>query len=175
MARYSILPTRSRLWIDARSSLHPIHSTANGLEGFIDLGADRDGRVGPRPTGRLSFPVSKLSSGNIFEDRELRKRIAARRFPTIDGVLTGMEPLDDDGLLRVRGDLSFRGVTRSVEGNLTLSMIDDGAIHLDGEATFDIRAFDMEPPKILMLRVEPNVKVRVEIIAEKEVSGARAD
>jgi YceI-like domain len=174
MARYGIQPTRSRLWIDARSSVHPIHSTADGLEGFIDLGADRDDRVGPRPAGRLSFPVSKLSSGNIFEDRELRKRIDARRFPTIDGVLTAMEPLDEHGLVRVRGDLSFRGVTRSVDGTMTLSVVDDGTIRLDGQSTFDIRNFGMEPPRILMLRVEPDVKVRVEIIAEKELAGATA-
>ena len=37
-----------------------------------------------------------------------------------------------------------------------------------GEHGFDIRDFGMEPPRILMLRVEPDVSVRVEIIAEKE-------
>jgi hypothetical protein len=36
-----------------------------------------------------------------------------------------------------------------------------------GEHTFDIRDFGMDPPKILMFRVEPEVNVRVEIVAEK--------
>jgi polyisoprenoid-binding protein YceI len=156
------------LWIDARSSVHPIHSTADGLEGFIDFDADRVGQVGAHPAGKLSFPVSKLSSGNPLERRELQKRIEARRYPTIEGVLTGVESLDDERRFRVRGDLAFRGVTRPVEGNLALSVVDDRTIRLEGASTFDVRDFGMEPPRILMLRVEPNVKVRVEIIAERE-------
>ena len=39
---------------------------------------------------------------------------------------------------------------------------------LAGETTFDMRDFGMEPPRILMLRVEPDVTVRVTIVAEKE-------
>jgi hypothetical protein len=47
VARYTIIPERSRVWIDARSSVHPIHSTTDGLEGFVDLHAD-DAVVGPK-------------------------------------------------------------------------------------------------------------------------------
>jgi len=168
MARYTIDPSRSRVWIDAQSSVHPIHSTADGLEGFIEFDADRDGNVGSHPAGKLSFPVSKLSSGNPLERRELQKRIDARRYPTIDGVLTGMEPLDNQGRFRIRGDLAFRGVTRSVEGELALSVVDDSTIRLEGASTFDVRDFGMEPPRILMLRVEPDVNVRIELIAERQ-------
>ena len=41
-------------------------------------------------------------------------------------------------------------------------------MRLEGQSTFDIRDFGMEPPKILMLRVEPDVVVRIEVIAELE-------
>jgi hypothetical protein len=168
VAQYTILAARSRVWIDARSSVHPIHSSADGLVGFIDFDADRPGMVGSHPAGKLSFPVAKLSSGNPLERRELQKRIEARRYPTIDGVLTGMEPLDDEGRFRVRGDLSFHGVTRSIEGDMAISVLDDRTIRLEGTATFDVRDFGMDPPRILMLRVEPDVNVRVEITAERE-------
>ena len=161
-------PSRSRVWIDARSNVHPIHSSASGLEGFIEFDTDRAGEVGAHPTGSLSFPVRSLSSGNPLERRELQKRIDARRHPTIDGVLTSMEPLDDNRL-RVRGDLTFRGVTQGVEGELTLSSLDERTIQLEGASTFNIRDFGMEPPRVLMLRVEPEVKVRVELVAERQV------
>jgi polyisoprenoid-binding protein YceI len=170
MALYTIIPERSRVWIDARSSVHPIHSTTDGLEGFVDLDADGDAVVGPHPTARLSFPVNRLSSGNRLEDRELQKRIDAPRYPTISGVLTGVVPGADDGRFLVCGDLTFRAVTRSVEDYMTLTVVDDHMIRLEGESTFDVRDFGMEPPRILMLRVEPDVKVRVEIFAEKETS-----
>jgi hypothetical protein len=41
-------------------------------------------------------------------------------------------------------------------------------VTLAGRSTFDIRDFGMEPPRILMLKVQPEVAVRVEIVAEKE-------
>jgi polyisoprenoid-binding protein YceI len=170
MAQYTIVPERSRVWVDARSSLHPIHSTADGLDGFVDLDADGDAVVGEHPTAQLSFPVNRLSSGNRLEDRELHKRIDARRYPTITGVLTGVVPVADDGRFLVRGDLTLRGVTRSVEDYMTLTVVDERTIRLAGESTFDVRDFAMEPPRILMLHVEPDVKVRVEIFAEKEIS-----
>ena len=31
MARYRILSSRSRVWIEARSNVHPIHTEAEGL------------------------------------------------------------------------------------------------------------------------------------------------
>jgi polyisoprenoid-binding protein YceI len=170
MVRYTIIPERSRVWIDARSSLHPIHSTADGLEGFVDVDADGDTVLGPHPTAQLSFPVNRLGSGNRLEDRELQNRIDARRYPIISGVLTGVVPVEDNDRFLVRGDLTFRGVTRSVEDYTTMTVVDERTIRLTGASTFDIRDFGMEPPRILMLRVEPDVKVRVEIFAEKDVS-----
>jgi polyisoprenoid-binding protein YceI len=167
MARYTIIPERSRVWIDARSSVHAIHSMADALKGFVDLDADADAVVGPHPSAQLSFSVTRLSSGNRLEDRELHKRIDASRYPTISGVLTGVLPVADDGRFLVRGDIAFRGVTRSVEDYITLTVSDQRTIRLAGESSFDVRDFGMEPPRTLMLRVEPDVTVRVEIFAEK--------
>ena len=164
VVRYTVRPTRSRLWIDARSNVHPIHSTADGLEGFIDL----DDGAGSLAAAQVSFPVAKLSSGNPLERRELHKRIDARRYPTLSGVLTGAEPINDDGRFHVCGDLTFRGVTRSVEGDIAMRIVDAHTLRIEGESMFDIREFEMDPPHILMLRVEPEVNVRIEIIAERE-------
>ena len=37
MAHFRVLPDRSKVWIHARSSLHPIDSSTDGLEGTLDL------------------------------------------------------------------------------------------------------------------------------------------
>ena len=52
------------------------------------------------------------------------------------------------------GDLTFRGVTRQYEDEMTLEAT-DGIVILAGEKTFDVRDFGMEPPRILLLKVEP--------------------
>lgn len=177
MSRHRIVPERSRVWIDAHSNVHPIQSTTDGLEGFVDLDVDVDASgapsagpvaVGDNPTAKLSLPVAQLSSGNRFEDRELQKRIEARRYPTIDGALTSMKADGEPDRFVVTGELTFRGVTQSYEDSMTVTWVDPTTLKLNGEATFDIRDFGMEPPKILMLRVEPEVAVRVEIIAMRE-------
>jgi polyisoprenoid-binding protein YceI len=159
LARYNIVPKRSQVWIHARSSLHAIDTSTDGLEGWLDLEA---------PAGHLELPVEKLRSGNPLEDRELKRRIDSRRFPTIEGNLSSMKETEERDVYLVQGELTFKGVTRSYEHTMTLSMEDENTVHLEGESTFDVRDFGLEPPRILMLKVEPEVRVRVAIVAEKE-------
>jgi polyisoprenoid-binding protein YceI len=156
------------VWIEARSNVHPIHTEADGLEGWLDLDID-DGKVNVDQTllGHLEFPVENLKSGNTFEDRELRRRIDSRRYPKIAGELKAMKQTTEAEHYIVGGDLTFRGVTRSYEDAMTVDVL-DGTVTLCGQSTFDIRDFGMEPPRILMLKVQPEVSVRVEIVAEKE-------
>jgi polyisoprenoid-binding protein YceI len=170
MARYRIEPGRSHVWIDAKSNLHPIHSSTDGLEGFVELNVEPAGEVdlSVTPAGKLSLQVSKLSSGNRLEDRELHKRIDSRRFPTIDGVMDQVEKNGSSHTYRVSGDITFRGVSRRHEDEMTIHEIDDQTIQLQGSSRFDIREFGMEPPKMLMLKVDPEVEVRIEIFATKE-------
>ena len=169
MARYRIAPERSEVQIDAKSSLHPIHTSTRGLEGFLELEVLGGGRVNTHSpaNAKLSFPVDELSSGNALEDRELKRRIDARRFPSIDGVLDELRETGRDGRYLARGDLTFRGVTNSYEDEITIEQVDERTLRLFGEHIFDIREFGMDPPKIMMFRVEPEVKVRVEIVAAK--------
>jgi polyisoprenoid-binding protein YceI len=170
VTRYSIVSDQSQVWIEARSSVHPIHTETKGLEGYIDLEMNGDGRISvdTQPSARLSLPVERLKSGHRLEDREMLKRIDAKQFSTIDGVLTLMKDTGRDSRYLVHGDVTFRGVTCSHQNEMTISAIDDRTIVLEGESTFDVRDFGMEPPKILMLRVHPEVNVRVQIFAQSQ-------
>jgi len=96
---YRIVPEQSQVLIDAKSSLHPIHTRTEGLDGHLDVAVLGSGRIdlGSSPKARLSLPVERLKSGNPFEDRELRRRIDARRFPTINGELTELRATGTDG------------------------------------------------------------------------------
>jgi polyisoprenoid-binding protein YceI len=170
MTRYVISPERSHMWIDARSNVHPIHSSTDGVEGYVELELASGGGldVAVSPTGELSLSVDRLSSGNRLEDRELHKRIDSRRYPTILGVLKKMEPSGVEGSYRVSGDITFRGVSRQHEDLMSVSSVDGRTIQLEGKSRFDIREFGMEPPRLLMARVEPEVEVRIHIVAVKQ-------
>jgi polyisoprenoid-binding protein YceI len=168
--RYRILPERSYVWIDGRSNVHPISVATDGLEGHVELTLLASGEVDVTApvTGRLSLSVDRLSSGNRVEDMELQRRIDARRFPTLEGVLRKVGPAGDRGDYRVGGDVVFRGVSRHHEDLMEITSVDDQTVRLAGRSTFDVRDFGMEPPRLLLLKVEPEVQIRVEIFALRE-------
>ena len=62
----------------------------------------------------------------------------------------------------VTGEISFHGKTRTFAHGMQIEAIDDG-IALTGEDVFDIREFGMKPPSMLMVRVYPEITVRVEL------------
>jgi hypothetical protein len=60
------------------------------------------------------------------------------------------------------------GVSRPHEDVMIIRPVDDQTISLEGASRFDVREFGMQPPKVLMLKVEPEVDVGVEIVAVRE-------
>lgn len=172
MATFRIVPERSAVVINATSSVHPITSRTDGLEGFVEIEIDGDGRIDVEatPRGQISLDVSRLKSGNPLEDRELRRRIDARRFRTIDGRMTELRATGEVDCYRVVGEITFKGVTKAHEDDMTFTMVDDDTLRLEGSTTFDVRDFGMEPPRILVLRVHPEVTVTLEAIATREQS-----
>ena len=169
MTRYRNLPTPSRVTIEARSNVHPIRTVATGLEGWLDFDTGTGTISVDQPlSGHLEFPVDNLKSGNALEDREMQRRIDARRYPTIMGDLKSMKQTDEPSRYIVGGDLTFRGMSRSYEDEMTVELPSDRTISMLGESVFDIRDFGMDPPRILILKVQPEVTVRVEIVAEEE-------
>jgi polyisoprenoid-binding protein YceI len=171
VARYRIVPEKSHIIFDGRSRLHPIHASTDGLEGYVELELTPSGEVDltKTPAGELSLAVRRLSSGNVLEDRELQRRLDVRRYPTIEGVMHQMDRSGDDGTYRVGGEITVRGVVCHHEDQMTIRSVDSNTIQLSGHSRFDIREFGIEPPRLLMLRVEPDVDIRVEIVAVKEV------
>lgn len=167
MPAFRIVPEHSRVWVAARSSMHPVHGEASGLEGSIEAELN-DGRLHLNGTSRIriQLPVNRLASGNALEDAEMRRRIDARRHPTIRGEVTEIRKIT--GGYHLVGDLTFHGVTRPVEGSVTVSAPDGRTIVLEGEQTFDIREFGVQPPKLLLFQVHPDVVVRVRVVARRE-------
>ncbi len=167
MVRYRIVPERSEVLIDAASNVHPIHNRARGIEGFVDLDLLDDGSLdlAAGAAAELVLAVDRLSGSNPLETRELRRRIDARRFPAITGRLDELRESGEGRSYLARGEVMFRGVTRPAEDEIRVTGLGEGALRIEGAHDFDIREFGMDPPRILMLRVEPVVRVQVNIVA----------
>ena len=167
MSRFIVDREATTVWIAARSSLHPIDSATHGLEGWFEAELDDRGALDlDRPASAdLVLSIGAVSSGNPLYDREMRRRVDVRRFPEIHAVLRSMRPTGTTGRYEAEGDVTFRGVTRPASDEVKLTVEGGGAVVLEAEHTFDLRDFGMEPPRILMLRVYPDVLVRARIIA----------
>jgi len=146
--------------------VHPIEGRATELSGALDVEIG-DGGVTGLVSGRLEVPMRSLRSGNPLEDRELQRRVDARRFPSIVGEVRSAAALDGAGRFRVEGDITFHGVTEAVAGEVLITMENDRVV-LEGEHVFDVRRFGVTPPRILMLRVNPEVRVSIRVVAEPE-------
>ena len=175
---FRLVPARSLLLVDVRSSVGPISFGTPGVQGVVEADmadvanlADGDGdgdgdgviRPGSQPTGHVEVALEGLRSGNTLYDAELLRRIDARRFPTASIDIASTTAVGANRY-RLAGTVSFHGVTRDVEGTVGVDLV-DGRLVVTGEQAFDIRDFDVPSPTVLMLRIYPDVRVRLHIEA----------
>jgi polyisoprenoid-binding protein YceI len=164
LTRYTLDSVRSCVWVSGRSSLHPINTETRGITGWFEAATRADGSLDldQHVSGELELAVERLTSGNQLYDRELRRRMDAKRFPTIAGRLTHIALQGAHPDYMVTGQVSFHGKTRTFAHDMQIEALDEG-IALTGEDVFDIREFGMKPPSMLMVRVYPEISVKVEL------------
>ena len=162
--RYEIDSSRSSVTILATSSVHDIHADAPGPSGWIEL-SGTPGRFGPKTAfaGRLEVAAGGLRADNPLVEREMRRRIDARRYPVISGVASGVESASGDQI-DLTGEITFLG--RALEVNGTVSVAAEGeGLRVSGSQILDVRAWGLKPPKLLMLKVHPDVTVTIDLVA----------
>ena len=76
MSRFAFDPDESQVWIEGSSSVHPIHATATGVTGWIELaGSDDDVASASGFAGEVRVAVDRLASGNALDVREWDLRL----------------------------------------------------------------------------------------------------
>ena len=113
----------------------------------------------------VELDANLLKSGNALVDRELENRLEVRKYRRVVGELREVKPLGSGTGYRIRGDLTLHGVTQSLEADVTLKAIDDKTIELEGERVIDMREFGLNPPRLFIFRVYPEVQIKVHIVA----------
>lgn len=168
MARYRIV-AGSRIETDMTSNVHPIHAAAERvsgvIEGVIEAGGGPDFEA-PH-NARVEIPVESMQSGNRLQDMEMQRRIDARQFPTIVITVNRAWKVAGDGRTRARFEVEAHGRARPYEGDFSLR-VDGRRLTVEGEHTFDMRDFGVDPPRFLGLKMDPevNVKVRLEAVED---------
>jgi polyisoprenoid-binding protein YceI len=167
LARYRVIPDRSRLWAEARSTLHPVKVETSGLTGTVEADVE-DGKVRLGAPFRVEIDAARLRSGNGIIDGELQRRLETRKFPVVIGAVRAAESRGDAARWILRGDLTLHGVSRATDADVVVRVIDDRTLEIEGEKVIDMRDYGLNPPKLFVLRVHPDVKVRARLVAERE-------
>ncbi len=155
--------------VEVRSTVGPISFGALGVTGWVEAElADGAIRPGTQPAARLEIAVDGLRSGNSVYDAELLRRISARRFPTVTLDLRDCVASGSENRYRLAGELTFHGATRPVDGTVNVEVTSERRLVVTGEQVFDIRDFDVPSPTVLMLRIYPDVRVRLHVEADLE-------
>ncbi|MGO9855328.1 MAG: helix-turn-helix transcriptional regulator [Acidimicrobiales bacterium] len=176
IGRFVLDPERSAVLIDARSTVGPITFGTTGVEGSLHA-AVVDGGVSTEipPSGGLRIDISGLSSGNKLYDAELHRRIDSRRFPFATVELRDCAPSTPGSRYRLQGELTFHGISRLVEGTVRVESVSHDRVVISGEQVLDIRDFAVSSPTMLMLRIFPDVRVRLHAEAERAERVERAE
>jgi polyisoprenoid-binding protein YceI len=166
-AEFTLVPERSVVLIDARSSVGPITFGAMGVTGTI-VATIVDGRLAadPAPSAHLELDVDRLQSGNSLYDAELMRRIDARRHPNVVLDLQACTALPATGRYQLVGAVRFHGVSRPLDGTVSVEMRSERKLVIRGEQVVDVRDFGVASPTVLMLRVYPDVVVKLQVEAE---------
>lgn len=164
---YTVVPDRSAILVNVSTSLGPVAFGATGVQGFVEALVD-DGRLdlSAPPAAHLELQVSRLTSGNSAYDGELRRHIAARRFPAAYFDLHRVSRAGGSGTAyAVTGEVTFRGVSESTEGTVAVECSDTGTLVISGREALDIRVFDIPPPTLFMMKIEPEVTLSLHLEA----------
>lgn len=165
--RYAVSSPGSELTVDGRSTLHAVRATVAQLAGYVVAAWNSDGSLAttPQPQMHVEFPLDELRSGNAMVDREMQKLIDARRFPKVAADLRNVQPIAPPRYTAT-GDVTLAGRSRSYSGNFTFARDGDG-VAVEGELSLDIRDFGLKPPSLLVLKVDPVLRLRLRLVARK--------
>ena len=157
-------PEATTLTFQARSSMHPVNGTAAQFSGHVDAATEGGVLVlDPQPAMHVEFPVERLRSGLALQDNQMFKMLDSKRSPMVAADLRELGP-DGEGQYKAAGDITLSGRTRRYEGTVTIA-VDGERLTVDGMLVIDIRNFGLQPPKLFMITVEPEVAVRLHLVA----------
>ena len=167
---HSVVPERSAVLLRVGTSLGPVSFGANGLDGFVEAAVDGERiDVDAAPAAHLELDVIRLTSGNTIYDTELRRQIDARRFPRAYVDLHRATAVDrDSSTFHVTGEITLRGVTVPADGVVIAEFPDRRLMVVSGEETLNISDFGIPPPSLFMIKIDPEVKLRLYLEAQAE-------
>jgi hypothetical protein len=168
LARFEPVLDRSNLSLEGQTSLHPIHTSTNKMEGFFEIGVGEPGQfdLSDAPSGNFVVYVMDLKSNYPYLDRVVHDRLDTRRFPRIRASIVELRE-SGNGRFTAIGDISFHGVSVRTEGEVRIIWLDDSTVEVNGEVVVDVRKHDVDPPKLVSITNDPQVLAKLKLVLKQ--------
>ena len=145
---------KSWLKIDCKATGH---SWTAQVKKFSATVAGDDSTLAPK-SASLSWNFSDIDSDEADRDKKMLDWIDSGKFPKGSWKMTG-QGKDAKGQLYVKGPLTIHGVSKEI--TMPVTAVKNGKIvSLDGEAWIDTTDYTLPVIKMLVMTVNPKVKVR---------------
>lgn len=162
MTRYTIVSDVSAVTFRARSTLHPVTARVHP-SGWLEAEIAEGRFASTVISARLEIPISELRSNTPLLDREAKRHLDADRHPTVTAVVEEVQAVEG-ATATITGTITVRGIDELVEGTITLNTAPSGGLLLEGEGAFDMRWWALEPPRMMMLSVDPEFDVEIRLV-----------
>ena len=174
--RYRAIPEQSTFEMEMQSNLHPVHGRASGVYGYIEAARDADGGLDCELPHRahLALWVEDIDSGNELRDVEMKRRLESKRHPTIEWVVRQAWPRNGSDGYGASCNVTVHGRTLRFDEDFTVAWR-DGRMVVEGRHVFDMRDFGLAPPRFFWLWMEPEIDVRLRVVARQVAAAAPAD
>lgn len=151
--------------VKARSSIHDTVTRWDKVSGTVE--ADPGALDGGGTRATFTVDMGAFDAGDWLKNRKLKKDLAADKYPTAVFELREVKDVTQNGdafEATATGVIRYRDheVAVEIKGTGTMSA---GSIEAKGAFDINIRGFGMEPPKVLMFKMEPEVTIDVTLRA----------
>jgi len=146
---------------ESRVPLHTFTGQSNDLVGRVNL-ADS--------TVDFYVDLATLRTGNGKRDKDMRTALNVDEHPFAEYYGKLITPFDEslegDQPARTRGTFTVHGVSREIEVQGVLRNTPDG-LYMSAEWTLNLEDYDIEPPRLLIVKVHPEQELKIEATLER--------
>lgn len=137
------LKENSSVKVEGTSSLHDWHCDVNEVKGTADVTLDGE-KISAVNGLDLTFVVKSLKSGKGSMDKNVYSALKEKDFPTIT-FKSSSATVDSEGTVKAEGQLTIAGTTKDVT-LIANSSVEGGKVTFEGKTTFNMSAYNVEPP-----------------------------
>ncbi|PUE66135.1 YceI family protein [Arcobacter caeni] len=113
--------------------------------------------------GKIYFDTSSLISDKKTRDEHMYELLNMEKSKTISFDIKSITKIEND--YEIKGALTLNGVTKNIKAKISINQ-KNNEISLNGNFSFNLTDFSMEPPKLMFLTVRNQIDISYHINLE---------